>query len=125
MRNREDKGFLPATIPGPRPAAFPLGSLESRATARTMAKSRAEQDAKEPFLYRARFDENGYPLEPVVIYDYVTGLPVTEAKAGRFLQPQQQDETSVPVPLAAPGESIDETPAQPKANPRIITVEFG
>jgi len=42
-----------------------------------MAKTRAEQETKEPFTYQARFDENGHPLEPVAIYDYHTGSPIS------------------------------------------------
>jgi hypothetical protein len=61
----------------------------------------------------------------VVIYDYNTGLPITEAGVDKLLQPQQQDETSVPAPLPAPGESIDDPPTPPNTHPRVITVEVG
>jgi hypothetical protein len=78
-------------------------------------------------IYRARFDEHGQPLDPVVIYDYDTGLPVSEAKEDKFLRPQQQDETIDPAPLPAPGESIDDPPTPPKsqAQARVITIEVG
>jgi hypothetical protein len=41
--------------------------------------------------------------------------------------PEQQDQTSEPVPFPAPGESIDDTPTPPKspALARVITVEVG
>jgi hypothetical protein len=42
-----------------------------------------------------------------------------------FPQPQQQDQTGEPVPLPAPGESIDDPPTQPNTHPRVITVEVG
>ncbi len=63
-----------------------------------MAKTRAEQGAKEPFSYQAHFDE------PLVIYDYVSGLPISEETAEKSPQ-LQQDETSVPAPLPSPSES--------------------
>ncbi|MGA3200422.1 MAG: hypothetical protein ABSD89_13610 [Halobacteriota archaeon] len=130
---------VPATNRGPKPADFPLGSLESRAAARAMAKTRAGRDAKEPPFYRAHFDENGHPLEPQVIYDYMTGLPVSEATTDKPTPPEPlticpgESETprsaatvglQPPGPLPAPGESIDETPIEPEANARIITVEI-
>ena len=42
-----------------------------------------------------------------------------------FPQPQQQDQTSEPVPLHAAGEFIDDTPTRPNPHPRVITVEVG
>jgi hypothetical protein len=39
-----------------------------------------------------------------------------------FPQPQQQDQTSEPAPLPAPGESIDDPPND---HSRVITVEVG
>jgi hypothetical protein len=87
-----------------------------------MAKTRAGQDTKEPIMYLAHFDP-----EPPVIYDYETGLPVSEAKEEKFLRPQQQNETSIFAPLPAPGESIDDPPTPPTspALARVITVEGG
>jgi len=92
-----------------------------------LAKTRAGQHAKEPYIYRARFDEHGQPLDPVVIYDYKTGLPITEEGVDKLLQPQQQDETSAPAPLPVPGESIDDLPTPPnsQAQARVITIEVG
>jgi hypothetical protein len=121
MKKHEDRGLLPATTnPEPRPDAFPLESLESRVAARTMAKRRAEQDTKEPYTYEARLDG------PAVVYDLWPRLPISEAKADKFPQLQQQDETSVSAPLPAPGESIDDPPTPPKSQTpvRIIKVEF-
>jgi hypothetical protein len=127
MRKQENRCSVPATNPGPKPADFPLRGLESRAAARMLAKTRAEQDAREPLIYRARFDEHGQPLDPVVIYDYNTGLPITEEGVDKLPQSQQQDQTSEPVPLAAPGESIDDppTPQKSQAQARVITIEVG
>jgi hypothetical protein len=91
-----------------------------------LAKTRAGQHAKEPYIYRARFDEHGQPLDPVVIYDYNTGLPISEEQAADKLpQPQQQNETSISAPLPVPGESIDDPPIPPNTHPRVITVEVG
>jgi hypothetical protein len=42
-----------------------------------------------------------------------------------FPQPQQQDQTIEPVPLPAPGESIDDPPTPPNSQPHVITVEVG
>jgi hypothetical protein len=121
MRGREDRCSVPATNPGPKPADFPLRSLESRAAARMLAKTRAEQNTEERPFYRAHFDAE------TVIYDYHTGLPVSEAKEDKFLRPQQQNETGVPAPLPVPRESIDDPPTPPKsqAHPRVITIEVG
>jgi hypothetical protein len=116
MRGREDRCSVPATNPGPKPADFPLRSLESRAAARMLAKTRAEQNTEEWPFYHAHFDAE------TVIYDYHTGLPVNEPKADKLPQPQQQDQTSEPVP---PGEFIDDTPTRPNPHPRVITVEVG
>jgi len=122
MKKREDRWPLPATNSGPKPADFPLGSLESRAAARMMAKERAEQDAKEPLFYQAHFDE------PETIYDYVTGLPVNEATAEKPAEPctslfnTQKDvgtETGSP---PAPGEPIDDPPTPSNNHPRKRTI---
>jgi len=154
MRKQEDRCPVPATNRGPKPADFPLGSLESRAAARIMAKTRAEQDAEKPLLYLAHFDE------PPVIYDYVTGLPVSEAKADKPTPPEPSttcpgesepgdseivveilpaagQEHSVasprsaatvglerPGPLPAPGEAIDELVEKPPDNADILHVEI-
>jgi hypothetical protein len=78
MRKHEDSRPLLATNPGSKPADFPLGSLESRAAARTMAKTRAERDAKGPSIYQSHW------YTEVVIYNYFTGLPVCEAPADKI-----------------------------------------
>lgn len=49
------------------------------------------EDAKEPYFYLAQFDE------PLVIYDYVTGLPVSEARPNNPTPPEPS--------MACPGES--------------------
>jgi hypothetical protein len=125
MRKHEDSRPLLATNPGSKPADFPLGSLESRAAARMMAKTRAERDTKGPSIYQAHWDTE------VMIYDYFTGLPVCEAPADKspqpqFLQQQQKAETSVPNALPAPGESIDDPPTPPQSqfSAHLITVEI-
>jgi hypothetical protein len=89
-----------------------------------MARTRAEQDAKEPLFYQAHFDKNGQPLEPPLIYDYNTGLLISESNADKFPQPQPYDETGVPASLPAPGESIDDS-LMPNNPDDIITVEIG
>jgi hypothetical protein len=64
----------------------------------------------------------------VVIYDYNTGLPISEQQAADKLpQPQQQNETSIFAPLPVSGESIDDPPTPPKsqAQARVITIEVG
>ena len=125
MRKHEDRYPVPATIPGPKPGDFPLGSLESRAAARMMAKIRADEDIGSLYSYFKRFR-----TEPEVIYDYNTGRPISEEKTDKFPQ-QQQNETSVYAPLPAPGESIDDResiddpPSRPYDHPDVITVEVG
>jgi hypothetical protein len=121
MRKQEDRCPVPATNPGPKPADFPLRSLESRAAARMLAKTRAEHNTEERPFYHAHFDGE------TVIYDYHTGLPVNEPKADKLPQPQQQNETSVLAPLPAPGESLDDSPNPPEsqAQVRVITIEVG
>ena len=79
MRKREEERGGPATNSGPRPADFPIGSLESRAAARAVAITRAAQRAKAPTVYRApRFRPGWQPGddEPFEICDYDIGLPV-------------------------------------------------
>src|ERR1700732_2830122 len=114
MKRNEDRCRVRATNSWPKPADFPLGSLESRAAARTMAKTRAELDTKKPYVYQAHFDEHAQPLEPQEIYDY---WPVSEAPARadkspqpQSPQPQENAETRVPDALPAPGESLDDPP---------------
>ncbi len=101
MKNREDKDTVPATTSGPKPAGYPLGSLESRAAARAMLNVRA-QEVQAPTIYRAPHFENGSRPEPTEIHDYETGLPVAGAtKTGT-------DPASITA-LGA-GESADGTP---------------
>jgi hypothetical protein len=122
MKTREDRCSVPATNLRPKPVDFPIGSLESRVAARMLAKTRAGQHAKEPYFYQAHFDTE------TVIYDYVTGLPISEEQAADKLpQLQQQNETSISAPLPVPGESIDDPPNPPRSQtqPRVITVEVG
>src|SRR5208282_6677121 len=79
VRKREEERGGPATNSGPRPADFPIGSLESRAAARAVAITRAAQRAKAPTVYRApRFRPGWQPGddEPFEICDYDIGLPV-------------------------------------------------
>jgi hypothetical protein len=64
MRGREDRCYVPATNPGLKPADFPLRSLESRAAARMLAKTSAEQNTEERPFYYAHFDAE------TVIYGY-------------------------------------------------------
>lgn len=87
------------------PLAFPKCS--------TIAKTRAQQAAEELLIYGAHVDKNGQPFEPKIVYDYVTGLPISEETADKFAQPQQQDETSVLAPLPNPGESLNDPPTAP------------
>jgi hypothetical protein len=76
MRKREEHPKLPATVSGPRPADFPLGSVESRAAVRAMITGRAAQDEKAPTIYRASWV--GHPQdEDYEVFDINTGLPVT------------------------------------------------
>jgi hypothetical protein len=119
MRGREDRCSVPATNPGPKPADFPLRSLESRAAARMLAKTRAEQNTEERPFYHAHFDAE------TMIYDYHTGLPVNDPKADKLQQ--QQNETSVLALLPAPGESLGDSKKPPKsqAQVRVVTVEVG
>jgi hypothetical protein len=92
-------------------------SLRSHRIYSSLAMTRAVQDTKVPLIYQAHFDET------LVIYDYMTGLPISEATADKF--PQQQGKTSVHAPLPASGESIDDPKASPNNHPRVITVEVG
>jgi hypothetical protein len=92
-----------------------------------MAKTRAEQDTKEPFSYRARFDENGQPLDPVVIYSYHTGLPISEPKADKLTLPEPSktsSDESGPGGSETRGESIDDPPTPADNPPGIITIEL-
>jgi hypothetical protein len=84
-----------------------------------LAKTRAEQNTEERPFYHAHFDAE------TVIYDYHTALPVNGPKADKL--PQQQNETSVLVPLPASGQSIDDPPIPPQSQAlaRVITVEVG
>jgi len=76
MTKREENTRTPATDSGPRPADFPLGSVESRAAVRAMLNRRATQDEKAPTIYRASWV--GHPQdEDFEILDLDTGLPVT------------------------------------------------
>jgi hypothetical protein len=88
-----------------------------------MAKTRAERDAREPYVYEAHFDT------AQEIHDY---WPVSEAPApadkfpqSQFPQPQQNAETSIPDALPAPGESVDEPPDPQGYEADVITVEIG
>jgi hypothetical protein len=75
MKKREEHPGLPATNSGPRPADFPLGSVESRAAVRAMINRRAAPDEKAPTIYRASWV--GRPQdEDFEILDLATGLPV-------------------------------------------------
>lgn len=80
MKNRKDSDALPATGSGPKPADFPLGSVESRAAARAMLSERPAE-TKAPTIYRALWDKPGKEhLRPKPeLYDYETGLPVSDA----------------------------------------------
>jgi hypothetical protein len=88
-----------------------------------MVKTRGEQDAKEPLIYRARFDEHGQPHEPTVIYDLYPGLPISEAPADQF--PQPHHETGDSAALPDPGESIDDPLVLEENHTGVITVEVG
>ena len=75
MRRRDEPRALPATDSGPRPADFPLGSVESRAAVRAMINRRAAQDEKAPTIHRASWV--GHPAdEDFEILDINTRLPV-------------------------------------------------
>jgi hypothetical protein len=52
MRKREEKPGMPATDSGPRPADFPLGSVESHAAVRALINRRAAL-GKKPEIYLA------------------------------------------------------------------------
>jgi len=63
MESHSKRKSLPATTPGPRPADYPVGSLESRAAARSMITAR-EASEGEGELWRVTvvgsyLDENG------------------------------------------------------------------
>ena len=47
MANKGPQGFLPATDSGPRPGAFPLGSAQSRAAARSLLSARKASEEDE------------------------------------------------------------------------------
>jgi hypothetical protein len=106
MRTHEDKCPVPATNSAPKPADFPLGSLESRAAARTMAKTRAEGSTREPIMYIAHFDSDQevYPLYP---------------------EPQPSESGTAVIPLPNPSESMSSPPSWPNTPPVVITVEVG
>jgi len=75
MTKREENTRTPATDSGPRPADFPLGSVESRAAVRAMLNRRATQDEKAPTIYRASWV--GHPQDQEFeILDINTRLPV-------------------------------------------------
>jgi hypothetical protein len=86
-----------------------------------MVKTRAEQDAEEPYIYQAHFDTE------TVIYEYVTGLPIIEEQTvNKLPKLQQQDEPGISAPLPAPGESIDDPPTSPESQAEaVIRVEVG
>ncbi len=58
----------------PRPADSPLGSLESHAAARLMAKSRALPNADQPIIYEANLDTE------TVIYDLPNRRPASGSR---------------------------------------------
>src|SRR5271169_5775439 len=96
MRKREEHPGIPATDSGPRPADFPLGSVESRAAVRAMINRRAAQEEKAAKIYRASWVTEGRSQEPdYIILDRDTGLPVsteTTANGTRSATVLQQDE---------------------------------
>ena len=76
MRRRADHHPVPATNSDPRPADFPLGSVDSRAAVRAMIDRRAAQHEKQADIYRASWV--GHPQDEVFeILDLNTGLPAT------------------------------------------------
>ena len=94
MRKRAEHPSLPATDSGPRPADFPLGSIESRAAVRAVINRRAGQDEKAAAIYRASWV--GHPQDQdFEILDLATGLPgprETRANGTRSAAVVQQDE---------------------------------
>jgi len=117
MKKQEDRHPVPATNLGPKPADFPLGSLESRAAARIMAMTRAEREVREPIVYKSIFDRpNPAPWPPL------------EEPYPLFPEPPKKDDDIASSPLPAPGDSLNDDPPaapEPLSPPSIIIVEIG
>jgi hypothetical protein len=127
MRKREEQPGLPATNSGPRPADFPLGSVESRAAVRAMINRRVAPDEKAPTIYRASWV--GHPQdEDFEILDLATGLPVpryTRASRTRSAIVVQQDEVLQDAAAgAAPAQSGKVEVAPHKEGDELLVLDY-
>lgn len=77
MNKRGQTPHLPATQIGPRPADFPLGSVESRAAVRAQIRKLAEQDAPRPgFDVLFQLEEVGWPQRHRSLLEILDGRGV-------------------------------------------------
>jgi hypothetical protein len=117
MRKRQEQPRIPATDSGPKPADFPLGSVESRAAVRAMINRRAAKDQR-PDIYQASWVTAGHSHEPsYIILDINTGLPVngdTTANGMRSAAVVQQDEELLDAATEALPAQIGESDVAPR-----------
>lgn len=104
MKKRTESANVTATHPGPNPAEFPIGSMESRAAARVLAKTRLAQGAKTLKMYRApRYYVKGWKPSDDFAWeyaDYETGLPI-----------DQEQNPSTPTEAIVEAVPVDNDPA--------------